>query len=235
LTSEFSIWAIVPAAGSGSRMRAALPKQYLPLLGRPVIHHSLERLSAHPRVRGIMVGLAPDDNQWARFPVASTKLLGTFIGGATRAQTVLNGLAALSGHAGPDDWVMVHDAVRPCVRLQDLDHLIATATSNPDGGLLAMPVSDTIKRGDTSPRSLETVPRSNLWRALTPQLFPLKRLESALKQSLALGVDVTDEACAVEAAGGRPLLVPGHTDNIKITIPEDLPLAEFYLRQQGEH
>ena len=141
--------------------------------------------------------------------------------------------AALAPHAGPDDWVMVHDAVRPCVRRQDIDELIAVATSNNDGGLLAIPVSDTVKRSDASQRALETVSRNNLWRALTPQLFKLKQLEDALKRALANGLDVTDEACAVETTGGRPVLVPGHADNIKVTTPEDLPLAEFYLRQQG--
>ena len=184
-------------------------------------------------MRGILLGIAPDDNHWAAATVAAEKLLGIFTGGATRAHTVLNGLASLATHAAEDDWVMVHDAVRPCVRLQDIDSLIEKATANIDGGLLAIPVSDTVKRADGSQRVEQTVPRNNLWRALTPQLFRWKHLEQALQQALARGVDVTDEAGAIEAAGGRPLLVPGHADNIKVTTPEDLPLAELYLRQQG--
>jgi 2-C-methyl-D-erythritol 4-phosphate cytidylyltransferase len=231
-SNEISIWAIVPAAGSGARMRAGLPKQYLALLGRPVIQHTLNRLCAHASVRGVMVGLAADDDHWRRTAITAPKLLGTFAGGATRAHTVLNGLTALAAHARADDWVMVHDAVRPCLRAGDVDRLIAEATTNPDGGLLALPVSDTVKRVDDSNHVIETVSRANLWRALTPQMFRLSRLEAALQQALAREVEVTDEASAVEAAGGRPVVVAGHPDNIKITMPEDLPLAELFLRQQ---
>lgn len=162
ISRDFSIWAIVPAAGSGSRMRAALPKQYLALLGRPVIQHTLERLCAHTRVRGALVGLAADDDHWRRAAIALPKLLGCFTGGATRAQTVLNGLAALAAHARSDDWVMVHDAVRPCLRIGDIERLIDAAGNSPDGGLLGLPVSDTVKRVDGTDRVLETVSRSNL-------------------------------------------------------------------------
>lgn len=230
---EFSLWAIVPAAGSGARMRAAVPKQYLPLLGRPVIAHALERLCAPARVRGVLVGLAPDDEHWQRAAIHLPKLLGTFTGGGTRAQTVLNGLAALAAHARADDWVMVHDAVRPCLRADDVQRLIEGATASGDGGLLALPVSDTVKRVDGSSKVVETVARANLWRALTPQLFRVDRLETALRRALDRGVDATDEAAAIEADGGHPLVVAGHPDNIKITLPEDLPLAELFLRRQG--
>jgi 2-C-methyl-D-erythritol 4-phosphate cytidylyltransferase len=197
-----------------------------------VIQHALERLCAHARVRGVMVGLAADDGRW-QTPTASPKFLCTFVGGATRAQTVLNGLAALLEHAPSDDWVMVHDAVRPCLRAGDVDRLIAAALASADGALLALPVSDTVKRVDGSARIVETVSRANLWRAQTPQMFRLGQLEAALKQAIARGLDVTDEASAIEAAGGHPVVVAGHPDNIKITMPEDLPLAELFLHQQG--
>jgi 2-C-methyl-D-erythritol 4-phosphate cytidylyltransferase len=227
-----AIWGLVPAAGSGARMRAGMPKQYLPLLGRPVIQHTLERLCAHPRVRGVLVGLAPDDSHWSAASISLPKLLGTYAGGATRAHTVLNGLQALAAHAAADDWVMVHDAVRPCLRLADLDALIAAALTSAGGALLALPVSDTVKRVDGSNLVLETVTRTNLWRALTPQMFRIDQLEAAVRTALARGVEITDEASAIEAAGGQPLTVAGHPDNIKITMPQDLPLAELFLHQQ---
>jgi 2-C-methyl-D-erythritol 4-phosphate cytidylyltransferase len=232
-TDDFSVWAIVPAAGSGSRMRTSVPKQYLPLLGKPVIQHTLERLSAHSRVRGVLVGLAPDDAHWKGVATNAARPVETFQGGATRAHTVLNGLAALAacGHVG--DWVMVHDAVRPCLRPGDIDRLIEAATKNDDGGLLALPVSDTVKRVDERGRVQETVSRTNLWRAMTPQLFRVGRLHDALNQALVHGLDITDEACAIESAGGKPVMVPCHADNIKITVPEELTLAELFLRQQG--
>lgn len=225
----------MPAAGSGSRMQASLPKQYLPLLGRPLIVHALERLCAHPLVRGVIVGISPQDTRWAglRQDLArQPKLLGAFDGGATRAETVRNGLKALQAHAEASDWVLVHDAVRPCVRVADVDALIKAVGAGGDGGLLALPVSDTVKRADDNGYVRETVARAGLWRALTPQMFRIGRLLDAIERALKSGAEITDEAAAVEAAGGRPRLVMGHADNIKITVPEDLALAELFLRRQ---
>jgi 2-C-methyl-D-erythritol 4-phosphate cytidylyltransferase len=183
-----------------------------------------------------MVGLAPDDDhwrghapEWARY----TRLLGTYAGGPTRAHTVLNGLAALGGHARAEDWVLVHDAVRPCVRSGDIDRLITEVEQSEHGGLLALPMADTVKRADEQELVIETVPRARLWRALTPQMFRFGDLRRALQQALAQGIEITDEAMAIELAGGRPRLVAGHPDNIKITLPGDLALAELFLRQQA--
>jgi 2-C-methyl-D-erythritol 4-phosphate cytidylyltransferase len=172
LSADPAIWAIVPAAGTGSRMQAAVPKQYLPLLGRPVIQHTLERLCAHARIRGVLVGVSAEDRHWKdlELELRLPKLLGTFPGGATRAHTVLNGLQALADRAQPDDWAMVHDAARPCLRTQDVDRLIDAVQAHADGGLLALPVSDTVKRTDAGRRVVQTVPRANLWRALTPRV-----------------------------------------------------------------
>jgi 2-C-methyl-D-erythritol 4-phosphate cytidylyltransferase len=216
-------------------MRATTPKQYLPLLGRPVVLHTLERLTAHPRVSGVLVGISVGDDYWptlkpelAHLP----KFLGTYAGGTERVDTVLNGLKALEAHAAADDWVLVHDAARPCLRAADLDKLINQVLGYPDGGLLGVAISDTVKRTDAASAVTETVSRSNLWRALTPQLFPLQKLRSALELAVADGVAVTDESMAVEYQGGHPRVVAGHTDNIKITLAEDLELAELYLRQQ---
>ncbi len=223
---------MVPAAGGGARLGADRPKQYVPLLGRPILLHTLERLSRYPRLRGLLVGIAADDVYWPTLTLDIPKLLGSYIGGAQRAQTVLNGLRALAPYAAPDDWVLVHDAARPCVRHADIDALLAVVAGHADGGLLALPLGDTLKHADRSGCVEETLTRTGLWRALTPQVFPLAALDAALETALRAGVEITDEASAMEYTGARPRLVHGAVDNIKITHPGDLALAELYLREQ---
>jgi len=213
-------------------MRAARPKQYLPLLGRAMLLHTLERLGRYPRLRGLMVGIAADDVYWPTLTTEIPNLLATYAGGVERAQTVLNGLRALETYAAPDDWVLVHDAARPCVRHTDIDSLLAAVAGHADGGLLALPLSDTVKRADHNGCIEETVPRTGLWRALTPQVFRLAALRDALESAMRAGVEMTDEASAMEYSGARPRLVHGHADNIKITVPQDLALAELFLREQ---
>jgi 2-C-methyl-D-erythritol 4-phosphate cytidylyltransferase len=213
-------------------MRAGRPKQYLPLLGRAMLLHTLERLGRYPRLRGLVVGIAADDAYWPTLASEIPNLLNTYMGGAERAQTVLNGLRALETYAAPDDWVLVHDAARPCLRYADIDSLLAAVAGHADGGLLALPLSDTVKRADHNGCSEETVPRSGLWRALTPQVFRLAALRDALESAMRDGIEITDEASAMEYSGARPRLVHGHADNIKITVPEDLALAELFLREQ---
>jgi 2-C-methyl-D-erythritol 4-phosphate cytidylyltransferase len=235
LSAADGIWALIPAGGQGKRMQAAIPKQYLPLLGRPVILHTLERLCAHPRIQGVVIGVVPDDPRWPSLVSELKhlpKFIGTAPGGETRAQTVLNGLKELTKHAKPDDWVLVHDAVRPCVRHDDIDKLIATVSEGGEGGLLAFSVSDTVKRVDNKGHVKETVSREGLWRAATPQMFRIKKLMQALESAMKTGKEITDEASAIEAAGGHPQVVACHIDNIKITLPEDLLLAELYMKQQ---
>jgi 2-C-methyl-D-erythritol 4-phosphate cytidylyltransferase len=214
-------------------MRAARPKQYLPLLGRAMLLHTLERLGRYPRLRGMVVGIAADDAFWPTLATEIPNLLTTYVGGAERAQTVLNGLRALQPYAAPNDWVLVHDAARPCVRHADIETLLLAIAGHADGGLLALPLSDTVKRADHNGCSQETVARSGLWRALTPQVFRLTALRDALESAIAEGVEITDEASAMEYSGARPRLVPGHADNIKITVPADLALAELFLREQA--
>jgi 2-C-methyl-D-erythritol 4-phosphate cytidylyltransferase len=212
-------------------MQAALPKQYLVLAGRPVLRLTLERLGSFPRLRGLLVGVAAGDSWWPQVAApAPPRFLGSYTGGATRAETVLNGLRQLAARAVPGDWVLVHDAVRPCVRHADIDRLVTEAGE--DGALLALPLADTVKRADDAGRVVETVPRERLWRALTPQLFRIDALTHALAAALDAGAEVTDEAAAMERAGARPKLVAGQADNIKITVPGDLALAELYLRRQ---
>lgn len=236
MTTAVGVWAIVPAAGIGQRMQSAQPKQYLPLLGRPVILHTLERLCTDARVRGVLTGISNQDHHWQTVAPALARLpkfLGKYPGGETRAQTVLNGLKELAKHADSEDWVLVHDAVRPCVRHEDIDKLI-TAVEQGEGGLLAFPISDTVKRVDNAGRVLETVARAGLWRAATPQMFRIKILTQALEKLMKDEKEITDEAYAIEASGGHPQVVACHPDNIKITLPNDLRLAELYLKQQGK-
>lgn len=231
------IWAFIPAGGQGRRMNSPVPKQYLPLLGRPVILHTIERLCSHKRIQGVFAGVAPDDPQWQKLTLELQRMpvfLGTSDAGETRAHTVLNGLRMLAKNARAGDWVLVHDAVRPCVRHADIDKLINAVTEGDGGGLLAFPVADTVKRVDNAGRVVETVKRDGLWRAATPQMFQINKLMQALEQAMQSGKEITDEAAAIEAAGGHPCVVACHTDNIKITLPEDLALAELYLKQQGK-
>lgn len=228
-------WALVPAAGSGRRMGAGLPKQYLPLAGKPVIDHTLQCLLDHPRIEQVVVALAPQDDWWQQSQLADNPRIRRVAGGRERCHSVLNGLHELqqSTAAADGDWVLVHDAARPCLRHQDIDRLIEQLADDPVGGLLAVPLHDTVKSAGPGLRVLDTLPRERLWRAFTPQMFRLSALTGALQKALASGWPVTDEASAMEQAGHAPKLVEGHSDNIKITRPEDLELAAFYLRQQA--
>lgn len=232
--SEPSFWVVVPAAGVGRRMGSAIPKQYLALGDRLVIDHTIERMLLHPTVDGLYLALSEEDAWWEQSEFAAHPDLIRVAGGSERCYSVLNALEALRGRASPHDWVLVHDAARPCVRRADIDHLVRMLTSHEVGGLLGMPVRDTMKRTDPADRVLETVDRNQLWHAFTPQMFRLGVLFDALQRALAAGVLVTDEASAIEWAGLQPIMVEGHSDNIKITRPEDLPLAAYFLQQQDE-
>jgi len=231
-----AIWALLPAAGQGRRAGEGLPKQYRLLDHKPVICQTIERLLAIRGLCGLIVGISAADKYWQTVHPRHPLLLEAYPGGAERADTVLLGLQALR-HSGAQgaDWVLVHDAVRPCVRVSDIHVLLQTLqTQGADGGLLAVPVSDTIKLAGAKLRVEKTLPRSQLWRALTPQCFRLDKLESALLAAASRATRPTDEAEALEWAGSQPLLVQGHTDNIKITYAEDLLLAEHLLRLQRE-
>lgn len=216
-------------------MGAAAPKQYLPLLDDTVIGITIKRLASFPIIKGVYVGIASDDSQWANIEKQLSILpaeVETFTGGDTRAQTVLNGLKVLLEKSEQGDWVLVHDAARPCVRHEDIRKLINEASDSDDGGILALPVTDTVKRTDGKDRIKKTVSRENLWRASTPQYFPIDDLNMALSKALQEGAEITDEASAMEHIGAMPRCIVGHADNIKITYPADLELAEMYLKKQ---
>ncbi|WP_116812944.1 2-C-methyl-D-erythritol 4-phosphate cytidylyltransferase [Steroidobacter cummioxidans] len=230
---ENRFWVVVPAAGSARRMGAAVPKQYLPLAGRTVIEWSLAPFLAHARTAGIVVVLSADDRRWPQTALAGDAKVVTTSGGAERMDSVLAGLRALQDRAAPEDWVLVHDAARPCLSATDLDRLLTELNDDAVGGLLAAPVVDTLKRAADGGRVSQTVPRENLWRALTPQMFRRDLLQRALDGVLARGIAVTDEAQAVEALGLQPKLVAGDADNIKVTLPEDLPRAERILQSRS--
>ncbi len=227
-------WAVVPAAGIGLRMGGETPKQYLLLLGRPIIAHTLARLCNHPRISGVVVALAADDRWWPEMRTEYARAPLVVAGGVERRDSVLSGLDALSEHESALDWVLVHDAVRPCLRDEDIDRLIDTLSADDVGGLLATPVKDTMKRSNRDHRVRETVSRESLWHAQTPQMFRLGALRDALRLSVAEDRDVTDEAQAMELFGARPRLVQGHEENIKITRPEDLELAEMFLSRRQQ-
>jgi 2-C-methyl-D-erythritol 4-phosphate cytidylyltransferase len=222
-------WAVVPAAGIGRRMGGEVPKQYLELLGRRVIDHTLQRLLDHALIDVAYVALSPDDGYWEACAYATDPRVVRVAGGEERCHSVLNLLHALQVVADADDWVLVHDAARPCLSKDDLDHLIETLADHPVGGLLGIPVQDTLKRVSVQGEVAETVPRGDLWRAYTPQMFRLGLLTSALEAALQKGELVTDDASAMELAGHRPQMVEGHAGNLKITRPADLALAAFYL------
>jgi 2-C-methyl-D-erythritol 4-phosphate cytidylyltransferase len=222
-------YALIPAAGSGSRVGAAVPKQYLEVAGLPLLQHAVQALARHPRIEQVLVVLAQGDPHFARcdwreFPGRIEPL---YCGGETRAATVFNGLLAARDTITADDWVLVHDAARPCLGREELDRLFGEVADEDIGGLLAVPVADTLKRANRESRVAATEPRENLWLAQTPQMFRYRLLIEALRA--ANPATVTDEARAVEALGLNPRLVMGSTCNIKVTLPEDLALAELIL------
>jgi 2-C-methyl-D-erythritol 4-phosphate cytidylyltransferase len=223
-----ALWCVVPAAGRGTRVGGSIPKQYLPLAGRPLILHTLERLALHPRIAGLMVVLGADDGHWPGVNILYGKPVLTTLGGAERCDSVLAGVRALPGDVAQGDFVLVHDAARPCVREADITRLMDVGMPA-GGGLLGAPLRDTLKRANAESRSEITEPRDHRWRAFTPQMFRRGELGAALQAAHAAGVTVSDEAMAMERAGFAPLLVEGAEDNIKVTTATDFALAEFLL------
>ncbi|KJH83083.1 2-C-methyl-D-erythritol 4-phosphate cytidylyltransferase [Pseudomonas sp. KSR10] len=222
-----SFWVVIPAAGVGSRMRADRPKQYLPLAGKTIIEHTLDCFLDHPRLLGLVVSLAPADPYWPRLESASDSRIQRSDGGAERAESVLSGLRRLAELGARDEeWVLVHDAARPNLARDDIDRLLGELMDDPVGGLLAVPARDTLKRAGDDGRVQETIDRSVIWQAFTPQMFRLGVLRDALAGALEAGAPVTDEASALEWAGHSPKLIEGRSDNLKITRPEDLHWLE---------
>ena len=229
MASSARIWAVIPAAGRGTRFGGDSPKQYLEAAGKSLIAHALDALLSHERIEGAVVALASDDAHWPGWTSLHGKPVLRCTGGGERADSVLAALHALPQNLTGDALVLVHDAARPNLRVTDIARLIDAASTCEDGALLAAPVRDTLKRAAADSRIAATEPRERLWRALTPQAFRRGPLTVALERARADNVIATDEAMAMERMGARPMLVEGREDNIKVTTPADLMLVEFLL------
>jgi 2-C-methyl-D-erythritol 4-phosphate cytidylyltransferase len=222
-------WLVIPAAGAGRRFGGDIPKQHAPLAGTTVLEASLLVFLDDERCRGVVLAMADDDAQRVALAQRLPALVRIVTGGAQRCESVLRGLEALAGRLGDEDWVLVHDAVRPCLSRADLDRLLSAGSTSRHGALLAAPLADTVKYADGALCSEETVPRERLWRALTPQMFRFRQLCTALMQAQVAARAPTDEAQAIEWLGDRPLLVAAMHSNIKITTTEDLAIAAAIL------
>ena len=229
-----SIWAIVPAAGSGRRMAAETPKQYLLVHGLPILEHTLRALLACPDIRGVVVVLDPSDRRADSVTSLSDPRVFTAPGGAERADSVLSGLRSLTDYVSLGDWALVHDAARPCVSVSVLRELIDQALSSDTGTVLAQASTDTVKQVGNNGRVAATLDRRSIWRAQTPQIFRLSELEHALSSALESGVSVTDESMAMERLGYPVSVLEGPSTNIKVTLPADLEFAEIILRRMNE-
>lgn len=229
-----SVWAVVPAAGSGRRMAAEVPKQYLKLNGVPILEHTLRALLACPDIRGVVVVLDPSDRRADAIPSLSDPRVSTASGGDERADSVLSGLRAIAAEAGEQDWVLVHDAARPCISVAVLHSLITSCVSEGVGTVMAQASVDTLKRVSDDNRVVETLDRRIIWRAQTPQIFKLAELTLALSSALANDTAITDESMAMELAGYPVSILEGPSTNIKITVPADLEIAEIILRRLSE-
>ncbi len=226
-------WAIITAAGTSQRMGTAIPKQYLPLQDATVLEASISCFLRHPRINAVIVALHANDQTWKDLRIATHKSIHAVIGGATRAQSVNTALSRLTELSQANDFVIVHDAARPCLNYADLDRLINKLLQDEVGGILAVSVDDTIKRARRGNNSIEvesTIDRTHLWRALTPQMFRVWVLRKALNYCLQNNIKVTDEASAVEAIGLQVKLLEGRRDNIKITWPQDMTLAASIIK-----
>ena len=231
LNSQHKFAVIVPAAGVGKRMKTLQPKQYLTIDNQTVLEHTVERLLTHPAIDKVIIAIGSEDEYYATTQLIQLKNVSTVVGGKERVDSVLAGLKAININEYP--WVLVHDAARPCVSHNDISALISQCIQLNNGGLLATPIRDTIKRSNNNNLVRETVDREQLWHALTPQLYPTSILLQAIETALANNISITDEASAIEYLGQESLLVEGSGDNIKITRPDDLHLAEFILAKQN--
>jgi 2-C-methyl-D-erythritol 4-phosphate cytidylyltransferase len=232
--SKPRLWVVMPAAGAGSRMQAIVPKQYLSINGAAIIEHAIKVFLDNHEIQRIMIPLAENDQSFSQLNIAKNRRVATTAGGSSRAHSVLNGLNALSAEGShllvkDSDWVLVHDAARPCLSSALLEHLIDSLRDDEVGGILAVPAKDTLKRASKTQTIMATVDRSDIWQAQTPQMFRYGILKAALTSAIEQNLNITDEASALEYMGYQPKLVVGDAKNLKVTTPEDLALAEFLL------
>ncbi|GAA6206062.1 2-C-methyl-D-erythritol 4-phosphate cytidylyltransferase [Thalassotalea sp. SU-HH00458] len=230
-TKKIPLVVVVPAAGVGKRMKANCPKQYLKINQKSILEHTVSRLSSHPMIKKIIIALSHEDEYFSETRLSENSKVMVVDGGKERVDSVLAGLAVIDPHEFP--WVLVHDAARPCLTLNDLNHLIEACLSNDKGGILASPVRDTMKQGCNGVIE-QTIDRENLWHALTPQMYPTLQLKAAIERALSAQAIITDEASAIEFTGEVSQLISSSSENIKITQPDDLALAEFILNKQSK-
>ncbi len=223
---------VIPAAGVGKRMESDCPKQYLTINQKTILEHTVSRLLSFENINKIVIALGEEDEYFSHLPIAEHPKVSTVIGGEERVDSVLAGLRALDQSVY--EWVLVHDAARPCVSVEDIKQLVASCLERNAGGLLGYPVRDTMKKASSEDKVLCTVERTEMWHALTPQMYPLKELISAIDHGLATGVAITDESSAIEAHNGTSFMIEGRSDNIKITRPTDLAMAQLILTYQEE-
>lgn len=222
-------WVIITAAGIGMRLRADIPKQYLLLTGKTILEHAVDCFLHEDLFAGIIIVLHPQDQHWQQLSLAKNPNIKTCLGGDIRTISVFNALKYLTKLAAKDDWVLIHDGVRPCLNKAELYSLINNLQNHPIGGLLAVKINDTIKRVSLDNKIIETVDRNNLWRAMTPQMFRFGLLYQAINNAIDNQLPITDDAMALESLGLQPMIVAGSSSNLKITYPEDLQLAEYFL------
>ncbi|GAW85850.1 2-C-methyl-D-erythritol 4-phosphate cytidylyltransferase [Bathymodiolus platifrons methanotrophic gill symbiont] len=232
MTEKIKYWGIVPAAGVGKRMQADRPKQYLPLNNKTVIEQTLTRLLDVEQLNAVVVAISKEDPYWPNLEISKNPRVLTAAGGKERADSVLSALNSIASKAVDNDWVLVHDAARPCITKSDVELLINELQEHPVGGILALASHDTLKSVNDDLAITDTVDRSKIWRALTPQMFRYSALKNALQEAADKNWIMTDDASAMELQGKHPKIIAGRSDNLKITRPEDLALAQFYLEQQ---
>lgn len=231
MTNDARYWVLIPAAGVGRRMEADMPKQYIKVEDKTIIEHTLSCFLQREEIERIVVAIADKDDYWPALPISKDNKVITAPGGKERYQSVLNGLQVLSEMAEEHDWVLVHDAARPCLQQSVIDRLMIELRTHETGGILALPCRDTMKRADVNNEITATVERENLWHAQTPQMFRYGKLVSALEKVLCEGTLVTDEAMAMELSGYKPKLVLGQSENIKLTHKDDLESVKNYLKR----
>ncbi len=229
MSNDVQYWVAIPAAGIGKRVGADKPKQYINIHGKTILEHTVDCFLHREDIAGIVIAIASDDSYWPTLPISAHEKIIVAPGGEERFNSVTNALISLTDQASDNDWVLVHDAARPCLSQSALDRLISELAEHETGGILGLPCRDTMKRADDNDEIMATVDRENLWHAQTPQMFRYSKLLNALQKVLDEELSVTDEAMAMELAGFRVKLVQGHLENIKITHKDDIQQAETYL------
>ena len=229
MPKSYKYWVIIPAAGTGQRMGGAIPKQYVSVCGKTVIEHTIDNFIDRKEIESICVSISKSDKYWSTLPISKNKKIITTVGGSERYQSVYNGLSAIKDEADNDDWVLVHDAVRPCLTKSVIDRLITEISSDVVGGILALPCTETMKRINNSNEVEETINRQTAWRAQTPQMFKYKKLLLAIEKVIDENIFITDEAMAMEFSNYKPVVILGDENNIKITHKIDLKQLELFL------